>query len=270
MLQIAEMIKKAKSEGYDEGNAEAKVAQDILLILISKSSLNRNITVKGGVVMRSISHDSRRATQNMDLDFIRYSLQDDAIQAFIEKLNNVGIVNIHITGSIEELRQQDYHGRRVHVTIIDADGYILTSKIDLGVHKHFDIEQEDFCFDVGLNDMSASLLINSKEQMLTEKMRSVLKFGPISTRYKDIYDIYYLFSLADRKKLMNCFEILIFSDPGMRENDMADVLHRVESTFSSKRYVDRLKSSRKNWLELETDVVLRGIISSLENMGKDG
>ncbi|MCD7957163.1 MAG: hypothetical protein LUG93_15730 [Lachnospiraceae bacterium] len=60
MIHIAEMIKKAKSEGYDEANAEAKVCQDILLILISRSSLNRNITVKGGVVMRSISHDARR------------------------------------------------------------------------------------------------------------------------------------------------------------------------------------------------------------------
>ena len=31
-------------------------------------------------------------------------------------------------------------------------------------------------------------LINSKEQMFTEKLRSILKFGPLSTRYKDIFD----------------------------------------------------------------------------------
>lgn len=57
MIQIAEMIQKAKAEGYNEANAEAKVCQDIVLTLISQSSMNRNITVKGGVVMRSISHD---------------------------------------------------------------------------------------------------------------------------------------------------------------------------------------------------------------------
>ena len=66
MIQIAEMIKKAKAEGYDEANAEAKVCQDIILMLIFKASLHRNITVKGGVVMRSISHDARRATQDID------------------------------------------------------------------------------------------------------------------------------------------------------------------------------------------------------------
>ncbi len=266
MLQIAEMIKKAKSEGYDEANAEAKVCQDIILMLISQSSLNRNITVKGGVVMRSISHDARRATQDIDLDFIRYSLQDDAIRAFVEKLNSVGIVSIRTTGTIEELRQQDYHGKRIYVTITDEDGYILTSKIDLGVHKHFDIEQEDFCFDVGLDDMGASLLINSKEQMLTEKLRSILKFGSLSTRYKDIFDIYYLFSLVEPEKLSHCFDTLIFSDPGMRENNIADIIRRVENTFSNKRYLDRLKFSRKNWTGYKESDVLQGILHRLKDM----
>ncbi len=263
MLQIAAMIKKAKSEGYDEANAEAKVCQDIILMLISQSSLNRNITVKGGVVMRSISHDARRATQDIDLDFIRYSLQDEAILTFVDKLNSVGAVTIRTTGTIEELRQQDYHGKRIHVTITDADGYILSSKIDLGVHKHFDIAQEDFCFDVGLDDVGASLLINSKEQMLTEKLRSILKFGPQSTRYKDIFDIYYLLGLVDREKLMQCFDILIFSDPGMRENNTTDIVKRVENTFRSKQYIDRLKSSRKNWLGLDAEQVLQKILSYL-------
>ena len=72
MININELIQRAKAEGYDEANAEAKVCQDIVLLLISKSTLSRNITVKGGVVMRSISHDARRATRDIDLDFIKY------------------------------------------------------------------------------------------------------------------------------------------------------------------------------------------------------
>lgn len=266
MIKIAEMIKKAKEEGYIEANAEAKVCQDIVLILISQTSMSRNITVKGGVVMRSISHDARRATQDIDLDFIRYPLQDEAIRAFIDKLNSVGVVSIRMTGKVEELNQQDYHGKRIHVAIRDTEGYLLTSKIDLGVHKHFDIAQEDFCFDVGMDDSGASLLINSKEQMLTEKLRSILKFGAFSTRYKDIFDIFYLFSLIDQEKLLHCFTALIFADPGMRENTMDDIIHRIESTFSNKRYLDRLKSSEKNWLGMEITRVLEGILNDLRSL----
>lgn len=266
MIQIAEMIKKAKSEGYDEANAEAKVCQDIVLMLISQTSMRRNITVKGGVVMRSISHDARRATQDIDLDFIRYPLQDEAIRTFIDKLNSVGVVSIGMTGQIEDLNQQDYHGKRIHISIRDAEGYLLSSKIDLGVHKHFDIEQEDFCFDIGIDNSGASLLINSKEQMLTEKLRSILKFGAFSTRYKDIFDIYYLFSLSDREKLMYCFTTLIFADPGMRENNVDDIIRRVESTFTNKRYLGRLKGSEKNWLGLEVNEVLAGILAQIKAM----
>ena len=263
MIRINDMIARARAEGYNEASAEAKVCQDIILLLISKSALNRNITVKGGVVMRSISHDARRATQDIDLDFIRYSLQDESILAFVDKLNGVGDVLIRVTGAIEELRQQDYHGKRIHVMITDTDGTVLVSKIDLGVHKHFDIEQEDFCFDVGMDDGGASLLINSKEQMLTEKLRSILKFGPFSTRYKDIFDIYYLCGLVDREKLKHCMDSLIFSDPGMKENDIAGVLRRVTETFKNQTYLSRLKTSRKNWLDGDLETVLKGIIDYL-------
>lgn len=66
---------------------------------------------------------------------------------------------------------------------------MINSKIDFGVHNKFQIEQEEYCFDIGFDNEGASLLINSKEQMLTEKLRSILKFGVFSTRYKDIFDI---------------------------------------------------------------------------------
>ena len=62
MIKIYDMIEKAKEAGYDETNAEAKVCQDLILSLISQSQYNRNVTVKGGVVMRSITNNTRRAT----------------------------------------------------------------------------------------------------------------------------------------------------------------------------------------------------------------
>lgn len=51
------------------------------------------------------------------------------------------------------------------------------------------IEQEEYCFDITYDDEGASLLINYNEQMLSEKLRSLLKFGTFSTRFKDIYEL---------------------------------------------------------------------------------
>ena len=142
MTTLREMINQARTDGYQDDNAEAKVCQDIVLKALSESSLCRNATIKGGVVMRSITGDSRRATQDMDIDFIRYSISDDAIQAFIQALDCLPDIHITQTGRITELRQQDYHGKRVFVRISDNTGDSIESKIDLGVHKHLQIEQE--------------------------------------------------------------------------------------------------------------------------------
>lgn len=70
MANLADLTADVRNDGYSQINAEAKVCQDIVLKAIAQSSLSRNVTIKGGVVMRSITGDIRRATQDMDLDFI--------------------------------------------------------------------------------------------------------------------------------------------------------------------------------------------------------
>ena len=51
----------------------------------------------------------------MDIDFIRYSLADEAIDIFVEKLNTLDGIRIERYGNIQELKQQDYSGKRVYV-----------------------------------------------------------------------------------------------------------------------------------------------------------
>ena len=107
MIDIDAMIRKEIENGYGDANAQAKVCQDLILKAIATSSLNRNVTIKGGVVMRSKSRNVRRATQDIDLDFIRYSLSNESIDAFVEKLNCLDGLKIVRTGRIKELKQQD-------------------------------------------------------------------------------------------------------------------------------------------------------------------
>ncbi len=82
LMDLREMRQNYINDGYEPLDASAKVCQDILLAKISKSSLNRNITIKGGVVMHNISRDSRRATMDLDFDFIKYSLDDKSIKFY--------------------------------------------------------------------------------------------------------------------------------------------------------------------------------------------
>lgn len=53
MVNLEKLATEYRSEGYSAMLADARVCQDIVLKAISESSLNRNVTIKGGVVIRN-------------------------------------------------------------------------------------------------------------------------------------------------------------------------------------------------------------------------
>lgn len=254
--------------GYDSIDASARVCQDIVLKAISKSSLSRNVTIKGGVLMRNMTQNIRRATQDMDIDFIRYSLSDESIDCFVDKLNCLDGIEIKREGKIEELSQQDYNGKRVYIHISDQEGNFIDSKIDLGVHKHLEIEQEEYCFDIAFDNEGAALLANTREQMFSEKLRSLLKLGSFSTRYKDVYDMYYQCGKMNEEKLVQCLHTFIFDDFGMRENNMNAIVKRIENVFSDKAYVKRVDTSDKRWLDDDIQKIINGILNYLRAINR--
>ena len=71
-MNLREMMDIYSEEGLTRALSFARVCQDIVLKAISEGPLNRNITIKGGVVMRSLTKNNRRATRDIDLDFIHY------------------------------------------------------------------------------------------------------------------------------------------------------------------------------------------------------
>lgn len=77
MVNLEKLATEYRSEGYIAMLADARVCQDIVLKAISESSLNRNVTIKGGVVMRSITGNVRRATRDIDFDFIKYPIDKE-------------------------------------------------------------------------------------------------------------------------------------------------------------------------------------------------
>ena len=260
MIDIDAMIRKEIENGYGDANAKAKVCQDLILKAIATSSLSRNVTIKGGVVMREKTKNIRRATQDIDLDFIRYSLSNDSIDAFIKRINCLEGLKIKRIGKITELKQQDYHGKRIFVKITDSKGFSIENKIDLGVHNKMDISQEEFCFDIAYDDEGASLLINTNEQMVAEKLRSLLKFGALSTRYKDIFDIYYLIHRVTKTKMKKALKVYIFDDLGMRENNLDGITRRLSMVFKDKLYRKNLATREANWLGEDVETVLEGIL----------
>lgn len=268
-MNLNDLIHKYIFNGYEEPEAIAKVCQDVILLKLDKSNFKNHITIKGGVVMHSISKDKRRATRNLDLDFIKYSLDDEHIKAFIEKLNSIDDgVKINIIGNIIKLHHQDYEGKRVNISLLDNYENIITSKLDIGVHKDFNILQDEYCFDMNIINEHANLLINSCEQIFVEKLKSLLKFGIRSTRYKDIFDFYYLinYEKLDKNKLIHYIDILILKNKICDENSVDDIIKRIKTILNNRKYKNMLNTADNNWLEMPIDEVIKSILKYLEEV----
>lgn len=270
-MDIYEAVNKYINAGYSDDDAIPKVAQDIILLKIGNSKYSKNITVKGGVVMHNISKDMRRATRDMDIDFIKYSLEDKSIRNFIKELNNTNDgIKIKITGKIEPLHHQDYDGKRAYIQLTDKNNYSISAKLDIGVHKYFDIIQDEYCFDFSIIGKSISLLINSKEQIIVEKLKSLLKFGITSTRFKDIFDFYYLITNEniDKEKLIMYIDILIIKDENMREYTIEDINKRLSSILNNNRFKSRINTANNNWLEMPINDVINNILDYFDSLEK--
>lgn len=152
--------------------------------------------------------------------------------------------------------------KRVYITLTDKNHYSINSKLDIGVHKYFDMEQDEYYFDFNIIDESVSLLINSKEKIIVEKLKSLLKFGIISTRFKDIFDFYYLISNEDlnKDKLLKYIDILIFQDENMREKSLEDVNRRLSSILNNSRFQSRINTANNNWLEIPIKDVIDSVL----------
>ena len=271
-MNIDNIINNYLDLGYESDDVESKASQDILLSKISKSNFKKHITIKGGVVMHSISSDKRRVTRDLDLDFIKYSLDDNSIVNFINILNNVDDgIHIEIVGKIIPLHHQDYDEKRVFIRLIDKFDNYIDTKLDIGVHKLFEIEQDNYYFNLDALDESVSLLINSKEQIFTEKLKSLLKIGARSTRYKDLFDFYYLINDCElnKNKLIKSFNAYIYSDYLMRENNIYDIYERLSNILKSKIYRNNLSNPKVNWLDIEIDTAIEVVLNYIEELSKE-
>lgn len=250
-------------DGLDFQNATARTCRDVVLTLISVSSMAEHVTVKGGVVMQQVSGDRRRATRDLDLDFVRYPMTDDGIRSFIRTLCPAGAgVQLEIVGPIEDLKHQDYHGKRVRLRITDSLGAYMETKLDLGVHVSLSLEQQELWFDTALQDEGVALMANSKEQVCAEKLRSLLRIGAASTRFKDVFDVYYLLCCegVDAGALNSAMHVLVYDATDMREGGPSDVRARLSRVFNDRRFRRNLGNARNNWLGASVEKVIAGIL----------
>ena len=262
MKTIEKMIATYVSKGMTSNQAENYICQEIILQKISNSSMAENVLIKGGVVMFNMTKNLRRATSDLDFDFIRYDISDISIKRFIELLNKTEPHYSIEMSKMEQLKQEDYQGKRVW-TIISDKTRTIKFKLDIGVHTLLAIEQNYCCFYFD-DENQITLKVNPPEQIFAEKVYSLAKHGALSTRFKDVFDVYYFIdhNLLNKNVLKRCFDLLIIKKThGIKSFD--DILKNVSLTFEDEQYLGHFKASNEKWLDAKEETILKTILDYL-------
>ena len=268
MINLGECVKKYRANEYDEQYAIAKVSQDMILRAIQKSKYKNNITIKGGLVMFNLTKNVRRATIDIDIDLVHLSLGNPNIIKIFKDFDDEHIKFIIDENNIEELRHEDYKGKTTDVEIVDNFNNKIEIKVDIGVHSDFDILLDEIIFDVGSIKSKIPLLVNSKEQIFVEKIIPLLKHGSGTTRYKDLFDLYWLIKNGklDREKILFIFEKKVFSNSLNSIYNYEALIYNLKRVLNSKKMRNILYKSSDNWLDITNSELLGTILNYLEQL----
>lgn len=267
-MTIDELVNKYKNLGNDLKNAQNLAAEEILITAISKSELLEHLTLKGGIVMYNITKNNRRVTKDIDFDLIHYSIDDDSIRKFVFNLNaSQKHYSFSIKGIIEELKHEDYRGKRINLLIRDKDGGNLTIKLDIGVNTYDSISQDLIIFDFQNDGNTISINSNSTNQIFSEKLLSLARHGVLSTRYKDIYDMYYLVShsMLESQKVKEILHLFI-NNANKKPNNIDELKYLVENTLNNADFLRLTSKSSNKWIDMPIEVIANEIIGFINRL----
>lgn len=265
-MSIEQLLRNYIQQGYRTPVARNLAAQEIVLTKIANSDMAQFITLKGGIVMFNLSGNKRRATKDVDFDFIRYSLSEPSIRMFVDKLNAVGDeFFLEIEGKPEALHQEDYRGVRLDMRIKDGSGASLQTKIDIGVHNRADIVQDRLTFAFGAGKRF-TLLANSPEQIFAEKTMSLARLRAISTRYRDVYDICFLIQSGLNLQRLRAVLFPMILRSKKQPTTVKEYKESIIATLRNPSFAKGCEDVKNRWLDLDYATMTAVIESVLRSI----
>ncbi|MDH6603834.1 putative nucleotidyltransferase component of viral defense system [Bacilli bacterium PM5-9] len=164
---------------------------------LSKSSYKNNFIVKGGYILSNVLGYKGRTTKDIDFSVKYVEFTYDEIVRIITEIIAINLdddVNFNMIKVIKIKDEDDYSGYRV---FLEAKIVNITERIyiDLATGDKITPSAITFTFKKLFDDSKISILSYNFETMLSEKIETILTKAEISSRMKDYYDIYIIYSL---------------------------------------------------------------------------
>lgn len=249
--------------------AKVKVCQDILMSKLVLSTYKNKLTFKGGTIMYHLTQEKRRATKDIDVDLIQTSIDDKSLVFTFNKIGSIDDgTQIYFEvqqSTIKDLRHDLYKGKTLYLIFKDINDDSLRLKVDIGVHSKIDLMQDYLLLEVLPIKNKVQVLCNPAEQIIIEKTISFLKRGILSTRIKDVYDIFFLFTNQNinKKKFQQYVDSIVIKEE--LSKNLEDYISNINGVFKEQDILNKMELS-DNWLGISNKKILQTIVLKFSKM----
>lgn len=198
-MQLKAIMKnKAKETGITAQAALQIYCLERFLYRLSKSQEAENFIIKGGFLISSLIGIENRSTMDIDTTVKGFDLNKENLE-FI--LNNICSTHVEtdqfsfIFDRIEDIREtDDYPGLRAFITA-EYDGLSVPMTLDVTTGDSIIPSEIKYKYECVFDDETINIKAYPLENILAEKLETIVSRGIANTRPRDFYDIHLLYKL---------------------------------------------------------------------------
>lgn len=198
---LMRLKRKARESGKSLQLLLQLFCQEEFLRRLSKSKYADHLVLKGGMFIYTLSHFASRSTADIDFLLQQEPGSIENIQRMVAE-----IISVDSENDFVQLTSQGYEAispqRKYKGVSFQLVGQIKNTKtpfnVDIGVGDVIVPNPERLTVPVQLEDFKpATVLAYSLESTVAEKFEALIQRQLLTSRMKDIYDIYYLSNQFD-------------------------------------------------------------------------
>ncbi|MBN4062979.1 MAG: nucleotidyltransferase [Alkaliphilus sp.] len=257
---VASVLAKLKNKSIIEGIQLHQVinlfCQEEFIRRLSHSKYKKNLILKGGFLLYSLSGFTARPTVDTDYLLKNYPSSLDTIEKLVSEVISLpsknNYINLKIRGFEVIGETREYHG--VRANIIGLIGHTKTPfSIDFGIGDIVIPSAVIRRLPVILPEFEQpEILTYSLESIVAEKLDAIISLMEVTGRMKDFFDIHYLattFDFDGRKLQEAIFVTLSNRGTPYEQDTVKDILRLAEDVEIQNRW----KNFCKKVLKYELD-----------------
>ncbi|MDT2660265.1 nucleotidyl transferase AbiEii/AbiGii toxin family protein [Enterococcus hulanensis] len=194
MSYKAKIKQLAKEKGVSAQQVQQNYLIEIFLEKIAASKYKDNFIIKGGYLIGSLIGLDLRATMNLDATIKGFELTPEKLLEIAHQIVNIPTevsFKLSVIG-VEEIREtDDYPGFKLKLAA-DFERIHEIITIDVTTGDAITPKEIDFRFRRLFDDQRIELWSYPVENVLAEKLETILSRGVATTRPRDFYDVFIL------------------------------------------------------------------------------